>query len=244
MTIRAVILVPAQGHHAQQFQWSARAVKSSVYGGRAIIVSTEVTAPKDINPTYQGLNNYQVKLRTEHGKPFAFGDHRNVSTMLTISHAAAQDGPNLAAGVGGYQPWAAYDPFGRDGNPYGGAGPDFETQASGVSCSTAAMACVLDAPPSTQPPRRPFAFRALRPAAQKFWSEVGRSLGAGGKIILVGCNLGRGQYIDQVANASGHPTYGANEACSAADVKTVVRLVKGIERGILFAPMRKATPEH
>jgi hypothetical protein len=63
------------------------------------------------------------------------------------------------------------------------------------------------------------------------------------QIILVGCNLGTGHYIDHVANASGHPTYGAQAAFSAADVKTVARVVKGIERSIAFEPMRRALPE-
>ncbi len=240
MSVRAVILVPSQGHHARQFYWSARAVRSSVYGGHAIVVETEVTAPKDRNPIYQGLNDYQVKLRTEHGKPFSFREHRNLSSMLTISHAASGDGPNLAAGVGGYQPWAAYDAFGRDGNPYGGAGGSGSGGAAAV-CSMQTLSCQTD--PGADLPRRPFTFSALRPKARSFWDEVGKSLSGDGKIILVGCNLGTGHYIDHVANASGHPTYGAQAACSAADVKTVVRLVKGIERGIVFEPMRRAMPE-
>jgi hypothetical protein len=239
MTARAVILVPSQGNHAQQFRWSARALRSSVYGGHAIIVDVEVIAPKDCNPTYQGLNNYQVKLRTEHGKTFSFADHRNLSSMLTISHAASGDGPNMAAGVGGYQPWAAYDAFGRDGNPYGGAAGS--SNAAAAVCSMQTLSCQGD--PAADPPRRPFTFSALRPKAWAFWEEVGRSLRGDGKIILVGCNLGTGHYIDHVANASGHATYGASAPFSAADVKTVVRVVKGIERGIVFEPMRRATPE-
>jgi hypothetical protein len=241
MSVRAVILIPSQGHHAQQFRWSARALRSSVYGGHAIIVNTEVTAPKDYNPTYQGLNSYQVKLRTEHGKPFSFADHRNLSSMLTISHAASGDGPNMAAGVGGYQPWAAYDAFGRDGNPYGGAGGSAVGSDAAAVCSMQTLSCATD--PAADPPRRAFTFSALRPKAWAFWKEIGQSLSGDGKIILVGCNLGTGHYIDHVANASGHPTYGAQAPFSAADVKTVVRVVKGIERGIAFEPMRRALPE-
>jgi len=241
MSLRAVILVPSQGHHAQQFHWSARALRSSVYGGHALVVNVEVVAPKDYNPTYQGLNNFQVKLRTDHGKPFSFADHRNLSSMLTISHAATGDGPNMAAGVGGYQPWAAYDAFGRDGNPWGGAGGSAISSDAAAVCSSVTLSCQGD--PDAGPPRRPFTFSALRPKARAFWEEIGRSLRGDGKIILIGCNLGAGQYIDHVANASGHPTWGARAPFSAADVKTVVRVVKGIERGVAFEPMRKAMPE-
>ena len=215
------------------------AVKSAVYGGRAIIVETEVTPPKNYNSTYQGLNNFVVKLKTEHGRAFSFGEHKNLATMMTISHSAATDGPNLSAGDG-YQPWAAYDPLGRDGSPWGGARQSGAADGGDTSCSMETMSCAL---PGSEPPPRPFTFSALRPRAREFWSEVGRSLGADGKIILVGCNLGRGHYIDHVANASGRATYGAKAPFSAADVKTVVRVVKGIERGILFEPIRRATPE-
>jgi hypothetical protein len=241
MSIRAVILVPSQGHHAQQFHWSARALRSSVYGDHALIVNVGVVALKDYNPTYQGLNDYQIKLRTEHGRPFSFADHRNLSSMLTISHAATGDGPNMAAGVGGYQPWAAYDAFGRDGNPYGGAGGSAISSDAASICSPLTLSCQGD--PAADPQRRPFTFSALRPKAWAFWEEIGRSLRGDGKIILIGCNLGVGHYIDHVANASGHPTYGARAPFSAADVKTVVRVVKGIERGVAFESMRKATPE-
>lgn len=241
MSIRAVIIVPSQGNHAQQFMWSARAVRSSVYGGRAIIVQTEVVPPKDRNPIFEGMNRYQVKLTTSRGKPFSFSNHSNLATMMTISHAATQDGPNLAAGIGGFQPWAAYDPLGRDGNPWGGVTPG-RGSAAAATCSLETMSCSLD-DATADPPRRPFTFSALRPNARAFWAEIGRSLAADGKIILVGCNLGTGRYIDHVANASGRPTYGAKAACSAADVKTVVRLVRGIERGLVFEPMRRAVPE-
>jgi hypothetical protein len=105
------------------------------------------------------------------------------------------------------------------------------------------MSCALELEPGADPPRRPFTFHALRPQAREFWTRVGQSLAADGKIVILGCNVGRGHYIQHVANASGRPTYGPATATAAADVDTVVRLVKAIERGIALEPMRRALPE-
>lgn len=243
MTMRAVILIPSQGKHVQQFLWSARAVENAVYRGHALIVQIIVSHSGLRDPTFEGLNNYRVELKTERGKPFSFGDHHNLSTMMTISHGAALDGPNLAAGAGGFQPWAAYDPFGRDGNPHGGAGGPTATAQRPVICSPEAMSCSLDLAIGAAPPRRPFVFSALRPRAREFWSRVGQSLDVNGKIVMLGCNLGRDRYIDHVANASMRPTYGPTTATAAADVNTVVRIVGDIERGLTPGSMRRAVPE-
>jgi hypothetical protein len=239
MALQAVILIPGQGSHAQQFYWSAHALKDRIYRSRAEIVKVQIAPPEGYNEKHQGLNRFQVKFVAQRGKTFALDRVDNLASLITISHAARQDGPIMGSG---FQPWAAYDPFGADGNPYGGAGGDYGGSANGGSCSNETMSCTADAGPTPEKRREPFTIDMLRPEARRFWTRVGRALRADGKIIFLGCNVGQRSYIDHVANASGRTTFGPAEACSAADVETVLRLVKGIERGMTPPPMRRAQP--
>jgi hypothetical protein len=209
MPIRAVIVVPSQGRHVEQFRWSALALKKSVYHSRAEIVSAEVGAAPTLASEIVGDDSRHVGFSTEKGKPFSFRNRRHLRAVITISHAGPDDGPNLLYGAGGYQPWQIYGQLAID-NPYSGGGK--------------------------------FDVKMLRPKARAFWKEVGQAMAADGKIIMVGCRLGKNAYIDLVANASGRKTYGPTEACSAGDVKTVVRIVKTIEHGGVPPPMREAKP--
>lgn len=97
----AVIIVPSQGDSHLSLQLSATTVNNEVYSGSATIVKTTVKVSKN-TPT--------VTLKTVVGKPFLLGSVNNLKTVLTISHAGACDGPNLAAGdttidLTAHQPW-------------------------------------------------------------------------------------------------------------------------------------------
>jgi len=236
MGLQAVILIPNQGSHAQQFYWSARAIKDQAYRSRAEIVRVQIAPPATYDERHQGLNRFDVTFVTRRGKAFRLDEHRGLATLITISHAGPQDGPIMGSGV---QPWAAYHPYGSDGNPYGGG--NHGGGGTGGSCSTETMSCAGDAG-MTAAQRRAFTIDMLRPEARAFWSRVGQALRADGKIIFLGCNVGQRSYIDHVANASGRTAFGPSEACSAADVQTVLRLVKSIERGMVPTPMRRARP--
>jgi hypothetical protein len=53
MTTRAVILIPAEGGHARQLYWSARALDDKVYRKRAEIVKAVVTPLKAFDAPHQ-----------------------------------------------------------------------------------------------------------------------------------------------------------------------------------------------
>lgn len=80
-----------------------------------------------------------------------------------------------------------------------------------------------------------------------FWSSIGWELKSGGKIILVGCSmgknfLGRGPYGQLVADTSRRTVYASNGLFAAADKDTVLRHVKAIERGSVVRPMTRFNP--
>lgn len=97
MADSVVIIVPSQGHSTGAFLDSADQVRAKVYGGKATIVKTTVTKVAD--------DKFLVKFTRLDGKAFSFDDAKNLSRVITISHAFSGDGPNLAYEAGGYQPW-------------------------------------------------------------------------------------------------------------------------------------------
>jgi hypothetical protein len=242
MTLQAVILIPSTGSNAKQFFWSAWSLKKEVYRSRAEIVKVRVPVPHGYNVQYQGLNRYEVTFLKENEKPFSFDKHGDLSSIVIISHGGAYDGPIM--GDGGVQPWAAYHPYGGDGNPWGGAGGTMVMSTGPVTCSTETMTCEAETSPSPGPQRRPFSIDMLRPEARTFWKTIGRSLTRKGQFIFLGCNVGRLSYIDHVANASDRTTFGPTASNAAGDRTTAVRLCRGIEQNLVPSPMRKATPQH
>lgn len=67
--------------------------------------------------------------------------------------------------------------------------------------------------------------------AKSFWTNVGKALRADGKIILLGCSMGKGDYDDLVASASGHTIYAANNSLGAGNKDVAIPTVRGIEKG-------------
>ena len=70
---------------------------------------------------------------------------------------------------------------------------------------------------------------------------MGKYLVKGGKIILVGCNMGKGNYARSVAVVAGATVYAAKNKFAAADTATVVQHVNAIEGGKPLSPMAKFT---
>jgi hypothetical protein len=188
-----VIIVPSQGAHVDNFTASAQAVNQKVYHGRATIVRTTVTKSGDF---------FDVAFATLGGTPFLW---RNVndgalSTVLTISHAAKNDGPNLALAdrtleTFGHQPWGSVDGKGLK----------------------------------------------LTEIATSFWNGTGRTLSNTGKIILLGCDMGAGNYSSLVMNASGRRTIASTDVIGAGNTEVAQKYVRGIESNHILPPMQAAS---
>lgn len=66
--------------------------------------------------------------------------------------------------------------------------------------------------------------------AESFWKSIGKALKANGKIILLGCNMGLGNYDELVAAASGRIVYAAMGKIGAGDTSFAVPAVRKIEK--------------
>lgn len=108
-----VIIIPSQGNDLNGFEATAQALAHKVYGGRATIVKTTVAK---LDATYD------VKFRALAGKDFTFADKKGLSRVITVSHSWTADGPNLANGAGGHQPWGT---LGNEGNELTAQGKAF-----------------------------------------------------------------------------------------------------------------------
>jgi len=101
---QVVIIIPSQGDAKKHFKDVAQTLKKNVYK-KAIIVETTVS---DAGGTAS------VAFNTLDGHPFDWSTAHDVSRVLTISHAFAADGPNLAmlddsVPVDEHQPWGSKD---------------------------------------------------------------------------------------------------------------------------------------
>jgi hypothetical protein len=83
----------------------------------------------------------------------------------------------------------------------------------------------------------------LGDAGKDFWGQkVGKSLKSGGKIILVGCFMGAGEYARNVAKVAGVKVYASTGLFAAANDDTTLKHVKAIEHGKPIKPMVEAAP--
>jgi len=185
---KAVVVVPSQGDNAPIFAKVAEAVNQKVYGSDAVVVKTFVTESDGV---------LSVSFNSARGKSFSWSEVHGLSTVMTISHGARCDGPNLDAHDQGYQPWPSENP-----------------------CTT----------------------KELSEPGNAFWKQVGAALGATGKIILVGCNMGAALYAAGVADATGRAVFAATAPFPAADEATTVQHIQAIEQGAVLKPMKKFTP--
>jgi hypothetical protein len=188
-----VIVVPTQGSDVAAFEASALQVGKAVYGGKATIVRTTVSATG--TSCKPGEGTCAVDFKTRKGAPFSWDPVLGLSRVLTISHSFSCDGPNLAYHAGGFQPWG-----------------------SGDSCSE------------------------LSPDGKAFWGTVGKAMAADGRILLLGCFMGGGEYAGLVAAASGRTAFAAKSLFAAGNAETAIRYVKAIEAGKVPAPMKRFAP--
>ncbi|MCR5864039.1 hypothetical protein [Aquincola sp. J276] len=83
----------------------------------------------------------------------------------------------------------------------------------------------------------------LEAAAKEFWGiKVGKALKKGGKIVLVGCFMGKGEYARNVARAAGVSCFAATGLFAAANEETTLKHLKAIEGGRAMKPMVEAKP--
>ena len=198
MATNAVIIVSSQGKHVSMFARVANYLNRNLYKNKAKIVKTTVTeSGQSLAVTFSKLD----------GKPFSWTDVENISSILTISHGGLLDGPNLAYGESGYQPW--------------GTAPDSN-------------------------------YTELSTEGASFWSSIGWELNPVGKIILVGCSMGkniddpgnnRAPYGQLVADTSRRTVYASNGLFAAADKETVLRHVQAIEKSSPIRPMKRFNPD-
>jgi uncharacterized protein (DUF1786 family) len=88
----------------------------------------------------------------------------------------------------------------------------------------------------------PDGWRRLSDAANTFWQLIAGELRPTGKIILVGCYMGGGEYAADVAAATKRTVYAADGLSAAANVEATVRHVRAIERGAVLLPMKRFKP--
>lgn len=198
MATNAVIIVASQGKHVSMFARVANYLNRNLYKNKAKILKATVT---------ESGSSLIVTFRKLDGHSFSWVDVKDISSILTISHGAIIDGPNLAYGDIGYQPW--------------GTNPDSD-------------------------------YTELSAEGTSFWSSIGWELNPVGKIILVGCSMGksiddpgnqRAPYGQLVADTSRRTVYASNGLFAAADKDTVLRHVKAIERGSAIRPMKRFNPD-
>jgi hypothetical protein len=212
----AVIMVPAEGKGAQQFFWSAQAVKTQVYKGNATIVKVRIELPTDYSYDRQLYHPFPVKFVTDGSQQFLLARHKGLGAFIIISHAGPADGPIFYDGRNNqYQPWTHVAVV-----YYDGKSDHFQVLARPGSH--------LMPEPRVGPRYRP---DMLAQRAVKFWHLVGQCLAEEGKIILLGCNYGAETYLDKVALASHHKAFGPKTQIMAGDVKTAVAFINHIERG-------------
>jgi hypothetical protein len=96
----AIIIIPSQGWDTAAFEAVARKLSSEVYAGKATILKTTVADSE---------GSYDVQFKTLAGTLFTWDSDaaKDLATVMTISHGFSCDGPNLAFGAGGQQPWGS-----------------------------------------------------------------------------------------------------------------------------------------
>ncbi len=87
-------------------------------------------------------------------------------------------------------------------------------------------------------------WRELSEPGRLHWSAAGFQLADDGKIIFLGCSMGRADrsYAKLVATAARKKTYAATGSFAAANVATSLTHVRQIENGAPRSPMHEYTP--
>jgi hypothetical protein len=83
---------------------------------------------------------------------------------------------------------------------------------------------------------------ALSEGGKSFWQTVGKALGKDGKVILLGCFMGRYDYAKLVAEATGTSAYASQDLFAAGNAPTAIKYVREIEHGKVPTPMKQFMP--
>ncbi len=155
-------------------------------------------------------SEHAVCISTSTGDPFPWGTTEDLLSVVTISHGGLKDGPVLFENGPHHQPWSSDTD--NDWTSYG-------FTREGLQFWTTVKLSLAGSDP----------WKPLKPKDKR------------PKIILFGCLMGSSMFCDsyaqKVAWATGAATWGVTDTdgapalCAPADSKTVVDVVRGIEKG-------------
>jgi len=83
---------------------------------------------------------------------------------------------------------------------------------------------------------------ALSAEGRTFWTSVGGSMRPNGKIIMLACLLGFGEYGTSVARASHKSVYASTDLFAAGDTDVALKYVRAIEHGKVLKPLKRFDP--
>jgi len=83
---------------------------------------------------------------------------------------------------------------------------------------------------------------SLSAEGQQFWQSVGHAMQPHGKIIMLGCFMGGGEYGNSVAKATGKRVFASTDLFGAGDSTTVLKHVRAIEKGHVLKPLKSFDP--
>jgi hypothetical protein len=101
------IVVPARGNAEAYFLQVAERIRSEVYDGHATII--KALAVNSAILKHESVLFY-IDDGSENGKTFEFAEVEDPFDTVIVLSAARYDGPNLAFGTAGIQPWKFVDP--------------------------------------------------------------------------------------------------------------------------------------
>jgi hypothetical protein len=83
---------------------------------------------------------------------------------------------------------------------------------------------------------------SLSDEGKTFWTSVGGSMEDDGKIIMLGCFMGAGQYGANVAAAAHEPVFASTDLFAAGNSDTALKYVTAIENDTVLKPLKRFDP--
>jgi hypothetical protein len=82
----------------------------------------------------------------------------------------------------------------------------------------------------------------LSDEGKSFWTSVGDSMQLDGKIIMLGCFMGAGNYAASVAKATQESVFASTALFAAGNSESALKYVKAIEKDVVLKPMKRFDP--
>lgn len=82
----------------------------------------------------------------------------------------------------------------------------------------------------------------LSAEGKSFWGSVGSSMKVDGKIIMLGCFMGAGNYAASVAKATQESVFASTDLFAAGNSDSALKYVNAIEKDIVLKPMKRFDP--